>query len=445
MQVMRLKASATTKQILLRSFEEISCTRNPWPPSSHSPWLSCSFMASATRTVTVPAAAAASDGVRAADATPGSWALVSTPASSPTTSETSSDGSSDLSFWFQKMGAPCPEKWARKFYDAGYGDVEEVAALAAADLDNVFTELGVPSGIQKKLRTGIPQFRDGTLASMPQGDLDATAPVQSEGFNWWFWGCIAVAAVVVAAAGAMVLAKQAAAAEVAAAKAAKEAAAAAAAAAAKAAEEAAAAAAAAAAEEAAAAAAAAAAVAATQEAAVVAGAGVAGSFAVSFMLLPLVVDCLDGETLVTMADRSKKKIKDVKVGDKILSYNKGKLRVKTVVKVKEGQSNTMRELFLQTPDGKDFRIKATGGHPFYTKEKDWAVISPDDAHFDTSKPVKKLSVGDTLVLRSGAGAKLLKIGEALPRQKTYNLSIDGPGTFFVEGILSHSGLPPPKK
>ena len=80
------------------------------------------------------------------------------------------------------------------------------------------------------------------------------------------------------------------------------------------------------------------------------------------MLLPLVVDCLDGETSVTMADRAKKKIKDVKVGDKILSYNKGKLRVKTVVEVKEGQSNTMRELFLQTPDGKDFRIKATGGH-----------------------------------------------------------------------------------
>ena len=368
-------------------------------------------MASTTRTVTVPAAAAASDGVRAADATPGSWAHVSTPASSPTTSETSSDGSSDLSFWFQKMGAPRPEKWARKFHDAGYGDVEEVAALAAADLDNVFTELGVPSGIQNKLRTGIPQFRDGTLASMPQGDLDATAPVQSASFNWWFWGGIAVAAVVVAAGGAMVLAAQAAAAEAAAAAAA-----------------------AAAAEEAAAASAAAAA----------AGTGVAGALAVGAMLLPL-VDCLDGETLVTMADRAKKKIKDVKVGDKILSYNKGKLRVKTVVEVKEGQSNTMRELFLQTPDGKDFRIKATGGHPFYTKEKDWAVISPDDAHFDASKPVKKLSVGDTLVFRSGAGAKLLKIGEVLPRQKTYNLAIDGPGTFFVEGILSHSGLPPPKK
>ena len=37
------------------------------------------------------------------------------------------------------------------------------------------------------------------------------------------------------------------------------------------------------------------------------------------------------------------------------------------------------------------------------------------------------------------------IGPRLPRQKTYNLQVDGPGTFFAEGILSHSGLPPLKK
>ena len=147
-----------------------------------------------------------------------------------------------------------------------------------------------------------------------------------------------------------------------------------------------------------------------------------------------------------MADRSKKQIKDVKIGDNILSYNKAKLRVKTVVEVKDGLRNTMRELFLQAPDGKQFTIKATGGHPFFTKEKQWAVISPDDARFDASKPVKILAVGDTLVLRGGAGAKLVKVGDKLPtHQKAYNLAIDGPGTFFVEGILSHSGLPPPGK
>ena len=228
--------------------------------------------------------------------------------------------------------------------------------------------------------------------SLPQGDLDATAPVQSEGGSG-LPGLFVLGVGVVSGGAAIALAGEAA-------------------------------------------------VAVTV---LRAGLGIFGAAStVTGLTMMALGDCLDGETLVTMSDRSKKKIKDVKVGDKILSYNKNKLRVKTVTEVKEGSSNTMRELFLQAPDGKEFMIKATGGHPFYTKEKAWAVVSPDDAHFDASKPVKKLAVGDTLVLRGGAGAKLVKIGEVLPTQKTYNLAIDGPGTFFVEGILSHSGLPPKK-
>lgn len=311
------------------------------------------------------------------------------------------------------MKLPDAKKWALKFQKAGYQDMDDVVAC---DLDAVFEELRVPSGIQKKLRDGLQQFKDGTLGqnSMPQGDLDATAPTQKEdGDNWWFWGGLAATAVVAVASGGIMIA--------AAAAAEGAAAAAAAVAAAQAAE----------------------AAAAAQAVGAVATGTVATAWMVGAAMLAI-GDCLDGDTVVTMADRSKKKIKDVKIGDKILSYNKGKLRVKTVGEVKEGSSNTMRQLFLQTPEGKDFTIKATGGHPFYTKDNKWAVISPDDAHFDTSKPVKKLEVGDTLVLRGGAGAKLVKIGERLPKQKTYNLIIDGPGTFFVEGILSHSGLPPPK-
>ena len=157
------------------------------------------------------------------------------------------------------------------------------------------------------------------------------------------------------------------------------------------------------------------------------------------------VDCLHGDTLVTMSERSKKKIQDVKVGDRILSYNKNKLVVKSVLEVKEGSSKTMRELLLQAPDASQFSIKATAGHPFWTTQKGWAVVSPDEARFDKSKPVKPLIVGDNLVLRGGKKAKLLKIGETMPTQRTYNLIIDGPGTFFVEGILSHSGLPSVKK
>ena len=349
-----------------------------------------------SRTETLPLTSV-SDRAQVSSPAQQSSSLVTPPASStgsatsPSASDASSDGLSDLTYNFGQMNLPHPRKWARYFYNAGYSDMDDVVAC---DLDAVFEELCVPSGIKTKLRDGLQQFQDGTLGqnSMPQGDLDATAPTQKEGVNWWFWGGVAATAVVAAAGGAVVLAA-----------------------------------------------------AAAEETAAAATASAFFAPATHWTTgLVLVGDCLDGDTVVTMADRSTKKIKGVKIGDKILSYNKGKLRVKTVGEVKQGSSNTMRQLFLQTPEGKDFTIKATGGHPFYTKDNKWAVISPDDAHFDASKPVKKLEVGDTLVLRGGAGAKLVKIGERLPKQKTYNLIIDGPGTFFVEGILSHSGLPPPK-
>ena len=324
-------------------------------------------MASLSKTVTVAEASPSSTG---------SWSKVSSPASlasapsssdgvgmaaaSPSSASVASNESADddLTYHFKQMGLPQAESWARKFYQAGYADMGQ---MADADLPAVFQELQVKSGIQIRLQEGMQHFRAGTFnqAYMPLGDLDSTAPRQSrDGPRWWLWGggSVAAALVVVAAA-----------------------------------------------------------------------------------------DCLHGDTLVTMADRSKKKIQDVKVGDKILSYNKGKLRVKTVLEVTEGSSKTMRELSLRSPDGTELSIKATGGHPFYTKEMGWGVASPDEGKFDKSRPVKQLSLGDTLVVRGGAGAKLLKIGEVLPKQKTYNLIIDGPGTFFAENILSHSGLPPAKK
>eukprot|EP00435_Cladocopium_sp_Y103_P058364 s858_g20.t1 len=351
-------------------------------------------MASNVRTltdVTVPEGRSA-DSASADAASPQSWAKVSTPASPGKASDTSSDGSNELSYWFGKVKVPHPQQWARKFYDAGYADMDDLKATDV-NLDAVFTELTVPSGIQAKIRDAVQKVKAGDAAqtSMPQGDLDAEAPVQSEDGSW-LPGLFMLGIGVVSGGAAIALAGEAA-------------------------------------------------VALT---ACRVGLGVVSVTSTVSGLAMMAGDCLDGETLVTMEDRSKKKIKDVKAGDKILSYNKNKLRVKTVVEVKEGSSNTMRELFLQGPDGKEFMIKATGGHPFYTKEKAWAVISPDDAHFDASKPVKKLAVGDTLVLRGGAGAKLVKIGEVLPTQKTYNLAIDKAGTFFVEGILSHSGLPPKK-
>ena len=98
------------------------------------------------------------------------------------------------------MTVPDAKKWARKFQKLA----SRHGWCVACDLDAVFEELRVPSGIQKKLRDGLQQFKDGTIgqSSMPQGDLDETAPTQKEDVSiGGFWGGLAATAVLVAAQG----------------------------------------------------------------------------------------------------------------------------------------------------------------------------------------------------------------------------------------------------
>ena len=263
--------------------------------------------------------------------------------------------------------------------------------LAEADLPAVLRELNVPSGVQTTIAEGIRRFADGTFAehhAMPQGDLNSNAPQQTKSWTSTQIAVVAflVGAAVMTAGGLGVV-------EAAAAAAARAAAAVAA----------------------------------------------AGASAVAVLLAPL-ADCLDGDTCITMADRTKKRIKDIKEGDKILSFNKGRKRVRSVVKVTTGSSDTMRQMSLCDSKGKKFTIKATAGHPFYTKENGWAVLAPEEANLDKSSPVCKLTIGEMLVLQ-GQVAEVISVSSALPKQPTFNLVLDGAGTFFAQDILSHSGLP----
>eukprot|EP00971_Amphidinium_carterae_P046266 910689-Amphidinium_carterae.1 len=139
-----------------------------------------------------------------------------------------------------------------------------------------------------------------------------------------------------------------------------------------------------------------------------------------------------------MADRSKRKIKHLKKGEKILTFNCGKLKVKTICEVTEGYSQNMFAMQLKSATGKVTDVLATGGHPFYVKGQGWSVIDTKGSRF--AKPVKELKVGDKLVLKGGKAAELVHIQRTSDR-KTYNLVLDGPGAFFVHDVLSHSGLP----
>lgn len=146
--------------------------------------------------------------------------------------------------------------------------------------------------------------------------------------------------------------------------------------------------------------------------------------------------CLHGDSMITMADRSQKKIKYIKAGDKILALSQGKTEVKTVVEVKVTPKNIVRSITLKPDGGDEFVIKATDGHPFCVEGKGWAVLDPTQVNFDADK----IKVWDRFVLFDGKGANVVRISEPIGDTTTFNLIIDGPGAFFAENIVTHSGL-----
>ena len=99
-------------------------------------------MASTTQTVTVPAAAASSSDAAAASPQCFSWEGIG-----------HLEWWFQLSYWFGQVKVPHPQ-WARKFYDAGYADMDDLKATDV-NLDAVFTEMSVPSGIHAKIRNAV--------------------------------------------------------------------------------------------------------------------------------------------------------------------------------------------------------------------------------------------------------------------------------------------------
>jgi len=73
------------------------------------------------------------------------------------------------------------------------------------------------------------------------------------------------------------------------------------------------------------------------------------------------------DTPVVMADGTTKKIKDIKVGDKVLATDPktGKTSARTVTTLHVNQDNELTDLSVRTPDGRTTVLNTTQHHPFW--------------------------------------------------------------------------------
>lgn len=153
--------------------------------------------------------------------------------------------------------------------------------------------------------------------------------------------------------------------------------------------------------------------------------------------------CFPAGTKITMVDGSYKNIEDVKIGDRVLSYD-----------VKYDRFTSWRVKMLGDPIHPVYKINdgliyATVDHPFYIKKQDgktgWGAIDASKAKkaITFRGNVLTLEKGDKLFTSEGKWIEVASITFDPEPVQTYNiLSFSGKRTYFANDVLVYEEHPP---
>jgi len=151
--------------------------------------------------------------------------------------------------------------------------------------------------------------------------------------------------------------------------------------------------------------------------------------------------CFVKGTKVLMADLTEKNIEDIILGDKIMSVNMHTMQLEKDLVIEI--PNTMkkyRRIEMKLKNG--MVNKFSPAHPFWIKNKGWAVYDTVEAKSELTFSVKQLKEGD-IVLYYDAGVLKETVIETLQDTKEYiemfNVEyVKKNNTFFANGILVHN-------
>lgn len=152
--------------------------------------------------------------------------------------------------------------------------------------------------------------------------------------------------------------------------------------------------------------------------------------------------CLTGETLISMADGTQKQIKDVVVGDKVLSYNTEthKLEITTVETLIHVKRTEL--VYITFADGS--QIKITPDHPMFS-ERGWIVYSPEKgqrAYPDIELQATGTQIGDMIFSLSLLFDKEIVNMEYVVCEEidTYTFTTKDNHNYFAQGVLVHNKI-----
>ena len=147
--------------------------------------------------------------------------------------------------------------------------------------------------------------------------------------------------------------------------------------------------------------------------------------------------CFVAGTKVHIENKGITNIEDVKVGDKVISYNhqNDEVEYKEVKKVRIKTDEFVVTYLFENGT----TLTGTPDHPLYVVDKGYASYSPKATKEDSGLDVEQILLGDEVLHMDGYGVTISDIIEQEKKEVVYNLEdvVDN-SNFFVEDLLAHN-------
>ncbi len=132
--------------------------------------------------------------------------------------------------------------------------------------------------------------------------------------------------------------------------------------------------------------------------------------------------CFSGDTKITMADGSFKKIQEINIGDMVKTFDEENKVVKSskVTNIYHHSPEEMEEYYLKIND----ELRVTTDHVIYINGQ-W-------------KSAGNIKIGDTLVDINGEKITVTSIEKIFEKIKTFNIDVENYHTFYADNVLVHN-------
>ena len=147
--------------------------------------------------------------------------------------------------------------------------------------------------------------------------------------------------------------------------------------------------------------------------------------------------CFVAGTKVHIESKGITNIEDVKVGDKVISYNHDN----DIVEYKEVKKVRIKsdEFVVTYVFENGTKLTGTPDHPLFVNGKGYSSYSPSVTKEDSGLDVEQILIGDEVLHIDGYGVTISDIIEEEKKEVVYNLDeVEGNNNFFVEDLLAHN-------